>query len=63
MKKDLSEDLLEIIKEYKKLSEFIENEVPYKYAEDIRQELFLDTYLDEVEDRILKATQSESEVI
>jgi hypothetical protein len=63
LEKELSEDLLEIIKEYKRLSEFIEEEVPYKYAEDIRQELFLDIYLDRLEERIKKATQSESEVV
>ncbi|WP_405169378.1 hypothetical protein [Paenibacillus sp. FSL H3-0286] len=63
MEKELSKDILEIIEGYKKLSDFIENEVPYKFAEDIRQELFLDTYLDQVEERIKKATQSESEAV
>lgn len=62
MNKTLTDDLLEIVSEYKRLSEFIENEVPYKYAEDIRGELFLDTYLDQVEERINKAIIHEIEV-
>ncbi|MFD0587666.1 hypothetical protein ACFQZE_06600 [Paenibacillus sp. GCM10027627] len=46
MNSELKNELIEVINEYKNLSNFIENEVPYKYAEDIRQELFFDNYLD-----------------
>lgn len=57
MNQELANELIDIIKDYKKLSDFIENEVPYKYSEDIRDDLFLNTYLNDVIARI-KETQN-----
>ncbi|WP_167483615.1 MULTISPECIES: hypothetical protein [Paenibacillus] len=57
MNQELANELIDIIKDYKKLSDFIENEVPYKYSEDIRDDLFLNTYLNDVITRI-KETQN-----
>ncbi|MFE6075682.1 hypothetical protein ACFVQB_14515 [Paenibacillus sp. NPDC057886] len=59
MNQDLVNELVNIIKGYKELSDFIENDVPYKYAEDIRQELYLNTYLDDVASRIKDLAVSE----
>lgn len=46
MEKELIKDIVDILKHYKTLSEFVENEVPYRIAEDIRQELYLNTHID-----------------
>lgn len=58
-KQSVCSDIIEVLKHYKKLSNFIEDEVPYTIAEDIRQDLYLYTYINELIDRLkaLEATR------
>lgn len=48
MNKELTKEVIEILEHYKTLSEFVENEVPYSIAQDIRQDLYLNTYIDDL---------------
>lgn len=48
MEEGLKREVLNLIQEYERLSDFIEDEVPFDISVDIRQQLYLKSYLDEL---------------
>ena len=48
MEEGLKKEVLKLIEEYERLSDFIEDEVPLHISEDIRPQLYWKGYLDEL---------------